>query len=75
MFDALQPYKNEGKLAFIFYHGLYDYPPDFCSQYAQSQGIDSTYLCGFMNNLGLKNYITGQLKQAWNAFLNKLATW
>ncbi|MEP7319031.1 MAG: hypothetical protein ABI921_09825 [Panacibacter sp.] len=75
MFDALQPYKDEGKLAFIFYHGLYDYPPDFCSGYAQSQGIDPAYLCGFMNNLGLKNYITGQPKEAFDAFFNKLADW
>lgn len=75
MFDALQPYKKEGKIAFIFYHGMYGYPPGFCSQYAQSQGIDSAHLCGFMNNLGLKNYITGQPRQAWNAFLNKLDSW
>ncbi len=75
MFNTLKPYKDQGKLAFIFYHGLYDYPPDFCTGYAQSQGIDPAHLCGFMNNLGLKNYITGQPKQAFNAFFNKLANW
>lgn len=75
MFDALRHYKEDGKLEFIFYHGLYDYPTGFCSQYAQSQNIDSAYLCGFMNNLGLKNYATGVPKQSWNTFVNKLATW
>ncbi len=75
MFDALRPYKENGKLEFIFYHGLYDYPTGFCSQYAQSQNVDSTYLCGFMNTLGLKNFTTGAPKQAWAMFVNKLATW
>jgi hypothetical protein len=75
MFDALHPYKENGQLEFIFYHGLYDYPTGFCSRYAQSQNIDSTYLCGFMNNLGLKNYVTGVPKQSWNMFVNKLTTW
>ncbi len=75
MFDALRSYKEKGKLEFIFYHGQYDYPTDFCVQYRQAQGVASTYLCGFMNNLGLKNYVTGQPKQAWNAFVNKLEDW
>jgi hypothetical protein len=35
MFDALRPYKEDGKLEFIFYHGLYDYPTGFCSQYSR----------------------------------------
>lgn len=75
IFDSLKPYKENGKLEFLFYHGMYDYPTGFCSQYAQSQNIDSTYLCDFMNNLGLKNYITGEPKQAWNSFLSKLSNW
>jgi exo-beta-1,3-glucanase (GH17 family) len=75
MFDALKPYKDQGKLEFLFYHGLYDYPTDFCGQYARQQGIDSKYLCGFMNNLGLRSYETGQPKQAWDAFVNKLKSW
>jgi len=75
MFEKLKPYKNSKKLEFIFYHGMYDYPPDFCVEYAQSQGIDATYLCGFMNSLGLKSYETGQSKQSWTAFANKLSDW
>ena len=75
MFDALQPYKQKGQLAFLFYHGLYGYTPGFCGQYAQAQGIDSAYLCGFMNTLGLKDYATGQPKQAWGAFVSKLGSW
>ena len=75
MFETLKPYKNAEKLEFIFYHGMYDYQPDFCVEYAQLQGIDATYLCGFMNNLGLKSYETGQSKQSWNTFVNKLSDW
>lgn len=75
MFNALRPYKEQGRLAFLFYHGLYDYPAGVCGPYAQSQGIDSAYLCGFMNHLGLKNYTTGTPKQALNAFTDQLKNW
>lgn len=75
MFNALSTYKDNGKLDFIFYHGLYDYPTGFCNQYAQSQNIDPTYLCGFMNNLGLKSYETGVPKASYQTFIDKLATW
>lgn len=75
IFDALTPYKDNAQLAFLFYHGLYSYPPAFCEQYAQSQGISPAGLCEFMNNLGLKDYATGQPKQAWNTFVTRLAGW
>ena len=75
MFADLQPYKDDGKLAFIFYHGLYDYPPQFCEEYAQQQGIEPGYLCGFMNSLGLRNYISGKAKLALDAFIQKMKTW
>ncbi|MFN8336357.1 MAG: hypothetical protein U0U09_14610 [Cyclobacteriaceae bacterium] len=75
MFDALRSYKDNGKLEFIYYHGLYDYPPDFCETYGEAQGIDPVYLCGFMNTLGLNSYVTGQPKEAWTAFVKKLNDW
>lgn len=75
MFEALRPYKERGELEFVYYHGLYDYAPDFCEPYAAAQGIDATYLCGFMNSLGLNQYITSEPKQAWPAFVNKLKNW
>lgn len=75
MFDALRPYKERGDLELVYYHGLYDYPPDFCEPYAEAQGIDPTYLCGFMNSLGLSQYTTSEPKQAWHAFVNKLKDW
>lgn len=75
MFEVLRPYKENGKLKFIYYHGLYDYPPDFCSPYAQAQGVDPTYLCGFMNSLGLNHYGTSEPKQSWNSFVDKLKDW
>jgi len=75
MFDALRPFKEKRKLEFIYYHGLYDYPPDFCEPYAESQGVEPTYLCGFMNTLGLNYYATSQPKQAWTAFIDKLKDW
>ena len=75
MFAALQPYKNSKRLAFIFYHGLYDYPPGFCEQYAQSQDIDAQYLCSFMNSLGLKDYASGKTKKAYTEFFDDLQSW
>jgi len=75
MFEILKPYKNAEKMEFVFYHGMYVYPPDFCVEYAQSHGIDATYLCGFMNTLGLKNYETEQSKQSWTTFVDKLSDW
>jgi hypothetical protein len=75
MFASLRPYKETGKLEFVYYHGLYDYAPGFCNGYGQSQGIDPTYLCGFLNNLGLKNYTTGNPKPAWDAFVKQMNTW
>jgi hypothetical protein len=75
MFNALRPYKDQGRLAFVFYHGLYDYPPAVCTPYAQSQGIATEHLCSFMNSLGLKDYATGQPKPAWNTFVSQLQHW
>ena len=75
MFESLRPYKENRKLEFIYYHGLYDYPPDFCEPYAQAQGVDLTYLCGFMNSLGLNHYDTSEPKQSWHSFVEKLKDW
>jgi hypothetical protein len=75
MFTALRPYKEKGQLAFLFYHGLYDYPPGVCAPYAQSQGVDAGQLCSFMNALGLKDYTTGKPKLAWNVFQQQLKDW
>jgi hypothetical protein len=75
LFEVLRPYKENRKLEFIYYHGLYDYPPNFCEPYAQAQGVDATYLCGFMNSLGLNHYDTSEPKQSWNSFVDKLKDW
>lgn len=75
MFESLRSYQEKRKLEFIYFHGLYDYPPDFCEPYAQAQGVDPTYLCGFMNSLGLNHYDTSEPKQSWNSFVDKLKSW
>lgn len=75
MFKSFKPYKNNGKLEFLYYHGLYDYPPDFCESYAESQGVSPIGLCSFMNTLGLKSYETGEPKAAWETFENMLKSW
>lgn len=72
MFSSLKPYIDNKKIEFVYYHGMYDYPLGFCNQYAQQQGVDSTYLCGFMNGLGLHNWETGEPKIAWNIFVSEL---
>lgn len=75
MFKSFKPYKDKQKLEFLYYHGLYDYPPDFCESYAESQGVDPIGLCSFMNSLGLKSYETGEAKSAWVTFEKELKGW
>jgi hypothetical protein len=72
MFNSLKQYIANRKIEFVYYHGMYDYPKGFCKQYASQQGVDSTYLCGFMNNLGLSSWETGQPKPAWSTFVGNL---
>jgi hypothetical protein len=72
MFGSLKPYIENKEIEFLYYHGMYDYPQGFCNQYAQQQGVDSTYLCSFMNNIGLHRWETGQPKPAWNTFVSDI---
>lgn len=72
MFRSLAPHIRNKKVEFLYYHGMYDYPENFCVQYAQQQGVESTHLCGFMNNLGLHNWQTAQPKEAWSTFISEL---
>ena len=69
MFRALNVYAGTGRLAFLLYHALYDYPPDACGPYAQAQGVPPVALCSFMGNLGLRRYDTGEAREAWGAFV------
>jgi len=72
MFASLKTHIENKKIEFVYYHGVYDYPQGFCNQYARQQGVDSTFICGFMNHLGLHDWKTGQPKQAWKTFINEL---
>jgi hypothetical protein len=74
MFDTFKAYKCSPKIEFINYQGMYDYPAGACGSYGQGQGLtDTISICGFMNNLGLKSWNTGQPKPAWNIFKSRLA--
>lgn len=69
MFQAIKGFQRDGRLAFLLYHALYDYPPGVCAPYAEAQGIDSTAICSFMENLGLRRYDTGEPRKAWGEFV------
>ncbi len=69
MFRAITDYQQDGRLAFLLYHALYDYPPDVCIPYAEAQGVDPDAICGFMESLGLRRYDTGEPRKAWDEFV------
>ncbi len=75
MFRVLDPYRRKGRLAFLLYHALYDYPTGACVPYAGVQGIHPETICGFMENLGLRRYETGKPRTAWNAFVQGAQGW
>ena len=75
MFRVLDPYRRKGRLAFLLYHALYDYPPGDCVPYAGVQGIHPETICGFIENLGLRRYETGEPRVAWNVFVQGAQGW
>ena len=75
MFRALDSYRRKGRLAFLLYHALYDYPTGFCAPYANDQGIRPETICGFMENLGLRRYETGEPRAAWSVFVQGAQGW
>ena len=76
VFQALAPYHEAGRIEFIFYHTLYDYPPEFCRPYAAAQGLgQSEEFCAFVEHLGLRSYATGKPRPAWDAFVEGTRRW
>lgn len=73
LFRALVPLREQGRLAFMLYHALYDYPEDFCKPYALQQGIEaSEAFCAFVQHVGLRDYATGAPRKAWSAFIDEM---
>lgn len=76
VFRSLAPYQRAGRIEFILYHTLYDYPPDFCGPYAAEQGIArQEEFCAFVEHLGLRSYETGGARPAWDAFVEGTRSW
>jgi len=76
VFRALGPSQRAGRIEFILYHALYDYPPGFCRPYAAEQGIGrSDQFCAFVEHLGLRSYATGKPRPAWDAFVEGARRW
>ena len=76
VFRALGPYHEAGRIEFILYHTLHDYPPEFCRPYAAVQGLgQSEEFCAFVEHLGLWSYATGRPRPAWDAFVEGARRW
>ncbi len=75
MFRVLDPYQRKGQIAFLLYHAQYDYPPGVCIPYAKQQGVPSDGVCAFMENLGLRSYLTGAPRKAWDVFVEGVKEW
>ncbi len=75
MFRVLDPYRRRGRLAFLLYHALYDYPTGVCVPYAGVQGIHPETICDFIENLGLRRYETGEPREAWSVFVQRAQGW
>ena len=75
MFRVLTPYREQGRIAFLLYHAMYDYAPGVCRPYAKQQGASADVMCDFMENLGLRSYETGAPRKAWDVFVTGVKKW
>ena len=56
MFRVLDPCRKRGRMAFLLYHVLYDYPPGSSTQYAKERGISADVIASFVETIGLRKY-------------------
>ena len=76
MFCELDPYRREGRVEFVLYHMLHDYPAVFAGSYAARQGINaSAEFRAFVENLGLRKHSSGEPRPAWEAFTVGARSW
>jgi hypothetical protein len=75
IFGDLEVYRRQGRIAFLVYHSLYDYPPDACLAYGRSQQVEALLICSFLEHLGLRSYATGAPHKAWDAFVQGAVSW
>jgi len=68
-FDTRRP-------AAINWHSLYDYSPALCRELVTGHKIeDPQTVCGYVENLGLRSYATGEAKPAWDRFVAWAKRW
>lgn len=76
VFDTLETYHQQNRIAFISWSSFSDMPPEFCNGYAYAQGIDnSKEFCAFLGNLGLRTYEDNRARKAWSIFVTNVGKW
>ena len=75
VFDDLDTYRTNGRLAFFQYHSLYDLPPDACDAYTIEDSAVAASICSFLRSGGLRSYDTGLPRAAWDAFVAGIDQW
>src|SRR5262249_32046052 len=77
VFADLDTYRQQGRLAFLYYQSPYRLPPDACplAQYTIQDGAVANSICTYLRSLGLRSYDTDAPRQAWDAFVEGIYQW
>jgi hypothetical protein len=77
VFADLDTYRQQGRLAFLYYASLYDLPPDTCDfpVYTLPSNAVAASICNYLRTLGLRAWDTDVPRQAWDAFGEAIDRW
>jgi hypothetical protein len=76
VFRTLDPYRMSGKLKFLEYWMMFDFPPDQSRQVARAQGSSDKNMVAYLSSLGLRRYDAGGAKRtAWDVFSSLAKAW
>jgi hypothetical protein len=76
VFDTLDPYRRNGRLRFMQYWMLYDYPPELAKQLAKELGTEERGSIEYMTTLGLREYEHGGRERAgWKVYVERANQW
>ena len=67
--------EQQERFAFMFYQSLFDFPIGECTVQGIGPGVSAQQLCGFLGNLGLREYQSGDPKPALTEFQTLIAQW
>jgi hypothetical protein len=76
VFEALEPYRRNGRLRFLQYWMMYDYPPELSEQLAKELGTRERGMVEYMSTLGLREYKNkGRARPAWDVYVEHASRW